>query len=53
MASFLLHVGFHLRVLVFVLPVFKLLMVLGGISILRKGNVVSFSTAHLQLKCHL
>lgn len=53
-ASFLLHVGFHLRIGVFaLLPVFKLLMVLGGISRLGNGNVVSFSTAHLQLKCHL
>lgn len=54
MASFLLHICFHLRILLFVLlPVFKLLMVLGGISRLGNGNVVSFSTTHLQLKCHL
>lgn len=53
-ASFLLHVGFHLRIGVFaLLPVFKLLMVLGGISRLGNRNVVSFSTTHLQLKCHL
>lgn len=53
-ASFLLHTGFHLRILLLVLlPVLKLLMVLGGISSLGNGNVVSFSTTHLQLKCHL
>lgn len=53
-ASFLLHTGFHLRILLLVLlPVLKLLMVLGGISSLGNGDVVSFSTTHLQLKCHL
>lgn len=55
MSSFFLHIGFlHLWILVLILlPVFKLLMVLGNISRLGNWNVEPLSTTHFQLKCHL